>query len=132
MSNYVIIDENVLNNLLKYQQKDEIKSSTHYLSNDNFELNDNIIIIILVILIICIIIYLYYICKSNNTNKNSFTPSAKSQKDLEIINNLYKKDSNIKYSEIKSHISDFDPVKYNQINSAIKNNSLTAEFLDKI
>ena len=110
MPKFIVIDESML------FQKDDDSSS---------------IVIILVILIICIIIYLFYIYNNtSNGNKNSFVASAKAQKELGIINKLYNKDPNVKYSEIKSHINDFDSVKYNQVNSAYKNNKLTAELID--
>lgn len=142
MSQYIIVDESMISNGMIPNEIYNDNLMPQFMPNympryinskyNNSDNSNNAIIVILIILIILIIIYLWYICRGNaNNTKNQFVASAKAQKEFGIINEIYSKDSNPKYSEIKSHIADIDPVKHTQINTAVKNNTLTPEMIDR-
>jgi flagellar basal body-associated protein FliL len=87
------------------------------------------LIIILIIIIIIALVFLFYRNSSYQYQKNGFQASPKAEKDFIDITNIFQKNSNPTYSEVKNVIGDMDTAKFNQIMSNKSN--LKPEMFDQ-
>ena len=73
------------------------------------------LIIILIIIIIIALCFLFCRNSSYQYQKNGFQASPKAKKDYIDITNIFQKNPNPTYSEVKNIIGDMDTAKFNNI-----------------